>query len=76
MFLFSFLYHLSSEGTTNDYPVKAMFDYNNNNINKVYNGGLKDEIKNTFGGQERASQGSMTLIGEITQTTGKMYLII
>uniref|UniRef100_UPI00358EC556 fibronectin-like isoform X1 n=1 Tax=Myxine glutinosa TaxID=7769 RepID=UPI00358EC556 len=56
------------EGTTNDYPVKAKFNYTNDNINKVYNGRLKDEIAKTFPARVRsASQENITLIGDISQ---------
>uniref|UniRef100_A0A8C4WUX5 EGF-like domain-containing protein n=1 Tax=Eptatretus burgeri TaxID=7764 RepID=A0A8C4WUX5_EPTBU len=58
----------SSERTTNDSSVKAMFDYNNDNINKIYNGGLKDEIKSKLEDKVRTSHGNITLIGEISQT--------
>uniref|UniRef100_UPI00358F79A8 mucin-4-like n=1 Tax=Myxine glutinosa TaxID=7769 RepID=UPI00358F79A8 len=61
------------EGTTNDYPVTAKFDYTNDNFNKVYNGGLKDDIKNKFRSQVRATrQEKMTLRGEVNQTNVPM----
>uniref|UniRef100_UPI00358ECDCB mucin-17-like n=1 Tax=Myxine glutinosa TaxID=7769 RepID=UPI00358ECDCB len=58
-----------NEGTTNESAVKVRFDYNNENINKIYNGGLKDDVKNKLRSQVRATiQENMTLIGEINQT--------
>uniref|UniRef100_A0A8C4QP14 Uncharacterized protein n=1 Tax=Eptatretus burgeri TaxID=7764 RepID=A0A8C4QP14_EPTBU len=57
----------SNEGTISDYPVKTKFHYNNDNINKIYNGRLKNEIAKTFEAQVRANQGKMILKGSISQ---------